>query len=89
MWYDQFLLANWPVGCDCSSVEPSPGQSEVDMLQVQLITSRSQQSRILQAPLYYEENRVAALPFAFFMRYYLGFPRLLRKGRPTAFRIFR
>ena len=72
------------VGCDCSSVEPSPGQSEVDMLQVQLITSRSQQSRILQAPLYYEENRVAALPFAFFMRYYLGFPRLLRKGRPTA-----
>ena len=24
------------------------------------------------------------VPFAFFMRYYLGFPRLLRKGRPTA-----
>ena len=59
------------------------------MLQVQLITSRSQQSRILQAPLYYEENRVAALPFAFFMRYYLGFPRLLRKGdqRPLSSRL--
>ena len=27
---------------------------------------------------------MAALPFTFFMRYYLGFPRLLRKGRPTA-----
>ena len=69
--------------CDTSKVEPSPGQSVVDMLQVQLVTSRSQQSRVLQAPLYFEENRVAALPFVFFMRYYLGLPRLLRKGRPT------
>ncbi len=33
--------------CDVSKIKATPGQSKIDMLQVQLITTRSQQTRIL------------------------------------------
>ena len=39
------------------------------MLHTSLVLLRSQQSRILQAPLWYRENRIPSLPFVFFWRY--------------------
>ena len=69
--------------CDHRKVEPMPGTSTVDMLQTHLVTSRSQQTRILQSPLFYKENRVTALPLVFFLRYYVGLPPLIRRGRAT------
>ena len=60
-----------------------PGTSTIDMLQTHLVTSRSQQTRILQSPLFYPENRVTPLPLVFFLRYYAGLPPLIRRGRAT------
>ena len=54
------------------------------MQHISLILRRSQQSRILQAPQHYKDNRLLPLDFIFYWRYYLGLPRLIRPGRPTA-----
>ena len=52
--------------CDPEAVPPSKGQDVTDMLHTSLVLLRSQQSRILQAPLWYPENRIPSLPFVFF-----------------------
>jgi hypothetical protein len=67
--------------CDVDKHRPTKGKTATDMMHITLITRRSQQSRILQAPLYRKENRIPAAEFVFFWRYYLGLPRLQRKGR--------
>ena len=71
--------------CDPATNTPTPATTSTDMQQASLIMRRSQQSRILQAPLHHADNRIPTLDFVFFWRYYTTRPRLLRPGRPTAF----
>jgi hypothetical protein len=69
--------------CDTDTHPPGPGRSLTSMTHTDLLTRRSQQTRTLQAPLCYKENRISAKPFIYFMRYLMGLPRLIRPGRPT------
>ena len=71
--------------CDPKQIEPATGQDLYDMLHVSDILTRSQLTRIIQAPLFHRANRIAPLPFVFIWRYYLGYPRLIRRGRPTTY----
>ena len=77
------LRANLWATCDHRVVEATPGLSELDMVQTILVTARSQQSRMLQCPLLHPENRVSALPFVYFVRFYVGLPPLIKRGRVT------
>ena len=54
------------------------------MLHTSLVLLRSQQSRMLQAPLSFPQNRVPPRDFVFFWRYYVGLPPLIRPGRALA-----
>ena len=75
--------ASTRAACDHRVVKAKPGQSETDMFHTCLVTARSQQTRILQCPLLYLENRVSAMAFVFFMRFYLRMAPLIKRGRAT------
>jgi hypothetical protein len=68
--------------CDVDT-EPEPANTIVDKVQTALVLTRSQSSRCIQAPLHEKLNRILPMPFIFYMRYYLGLPRLIRVGRAT------
>ena len=67
---------------DSAKHDPTEGTTKTDMAHVALSLRRSQQSRILNAPLCHQSNRVQADNFIFHWRYYLNLLRLIRRGRP-------
>jgi hypothetical protein len=68
---------------DSAKHDPTEGTTKTDMAHVALSLRRSQQSRIVNAQLCHQRNRIQADDFVFHWRYYLNLPRLIRRGRPT------
>ena len=69
--------------CDREQQAPTTGTTFTDMMHTSLLMLRSQATRIINSPLFYEKNRIDAREFVFYWRYYLGLPRLIRPGRPV------